>query len=245
MGVALFQRHVDGVLLTDAGHRILLAAGHMESAALAIERQLATQSGSAAGPLRISAPDWFATYVLPPAIVSLRRGFPDVVPELMVSSRLYDLSRREADIVFRMVPFEEAGIVQCRLMEVAYGLYARAGHAADALDGTGYIDVIEMDTSIHDYPEAEWLRTTLPRLRTVARTNHRGVQAALCLRGDGLAVLPRPMGDASGGLERVDVGLKPPARPVWMGYHEDMRSLPAVRALAAIAREHFGVDAAD
>jgi len=240
VGLALFQRHKDGVLLTDAGHQVLLVAGDMESAALALERRLASKATTPGGPLRISAPDWFATYVLPPVIGALRRDYPAVVPELMVSSRLYDLSRREADIVFRVVPFEEPNVVQSHLMQVVYGVYGDARHAIGPLDTIAGLSVVEMDTSLHDYPESAWLRTMFPQIRTAAVTNHRALQAALCRRGEGLAVLPSSIGDVTEGLIRIPMDNGPPPRDVWMGYHEDLRSQPAVRALADLARRELG-----
>jgi hypothetical protein len=42
---------------------------------------------------------------------------PAIIP------RLLNLARREADVVFRIVPFSEPDIVQRRLMTIPYGLY--------------------------------------------------------------------------------------------------------------------------
>lgn len=240
MDQVLFQRHKDGVLLSDAGARVVRLAEDMEASALAIHRRLAGEPGKPNGPLRISAADWFATYVLPPVIEALIDEHPGILPELAVSARRYDLSRREADIVFRVVPFEEPGVVQCRLPRIAYGLYAREGEPLPARgDGRG-TRLVLMDTSTHTYPEVEWLREMLPHARPVAVSNHRALQARLCQRGIGLAVLPRPVGDATDGLTRIDLGESPPSRHVWMGYHEDMRGMDRVRALADIALRMLG-----
>lgn len=239
-GQPLFQRHKDGVLLSDMGSRVRRLAEDMEASALAIQRRLAGEPGKLEGPLRISSADWFAAYVLPPVIEALVGEHPGILPELVVSARRYDLSRREADVVFRVVPFEEPGVVQCRLLRIDYGLYVREGDPVPVRgDGRG-ARLVLMDTSAHSYPEVEWLREALPQARPIVVSNHRALQAQLCQRGLGLAVLPRAVGDAAPGLTLVDLGEPPPPRPLWMGYHEDMRDMDRVRALAAIAQRMLG-----
>lgn len=239
-GQPLFQRHKDGVLLTDAGARVVRLAEDMEASALAIQRRLAGEPGKLEGPLRISAADWFAAYVLPPVIQTLIGEHPGIVPELVVSARRYDLSRREADIVFRVVPFEEPGVVQCRLLLIDYGLYAREGQPSPVRGDGRNARLVLMDTSTHSYPEVEWLRKILPHARPAVVSNHRALQAQLCQRGIGLAVLPRAVGDATPGLVRIDLGEPPPSRYLWMGYHEDMRGMDRVRAAADIALRLLG-----
>ena len=242
-GQPLLQRHKDGVLLTDAGTRVLRLAEDMEASALAIQRRLDGDDSKPSGPLRISSADWFATYILPPVIEALLHEHPGIRPELMVSSRRYDLSRREADVVFRVVPFEEPGVVQCRLLQIDYGLYGRDDAAVPVRgDGRG-VALILMDTSLHRYPEVDWLDEALPHARPAIISNHRALQARLCQRGMGFAVLPRAVGDTTIGLQRIDLGDDPPSRHIWMGYHEDMRGMDRVRALADIATRMLGGDA--
>lgn len=57
----------------------------------------------------------------------------------------------------------------------------------------------------------------------------------MCLRGMGIAVLPRPLGDAFAGLMRIDTPDQPPARDIWVGYHHDLRHMERLRAMLDIA----------
>src|SRR5262249_18467225 len=50
-------------------------------------------------------------------------------------------------------------------------------------------------------------------------------------QGGGLAVLPRPLGDETPGILRMDVGENPPGRDTYVGYHRDLRRLTRMRAL--------------
>lgn len=240
IGQALFQRHSEGVVLTDAGEAALRLAEEMEVRVLAMQRQLAGESDQREGVLRISAADWFATYVLPPVLHELARHYPRVVPELIASHRLFDLARREADIAFRVVPFNEPDIVQRRLMRMRYALYV-AGHGPDPVRGDGAgANLLLMDTSQYDYPDVLWVRDMLPRARVVFSGNSRGLQASLCARGLGYAVLPRPVGEQTPGLRRVDLGEEPPSRDFWVGYHRDLRRMKPLRVMADIAVQLLG-----
>ena len=120
---ALFRRTQEGLVLTDAGDRVLKLAEAMENSALAMERRLAGNHERLEGILRISSAEWFANYVLAPVLEELTRRHPAIVPELIASYRLLNLSRRDADIAFRIVPFTEPDIVQRRLMRIPYALY--------------------------------------------------------------------------------------------------------------------------
>lgn len=238
-GQVLFQRHSEGAVLTEAGEAVLRLAEEMEASALALQRRLAGESERPEGVLRISAPEWFAAYVLPPVLQELGRRYPRIAPELIAGMRLFDLSRREADIVFRVVPFDEAGIVQRRLMRVPYAVYAASDADDPADDGEGTA-LLAMDTSRLDYPDVSWLRERLPRARTVFTANSREVQARLCARGMGVAVLPRPVAEQTPGLREVDLGESPPGRDVWMGYHQDLRRMDRLRAMADLAVAWLG-----
>ncbi|WP_253185392.1 substrate-binding domain-containing protein [Burkholderia plantarii] len=39
-------------------------------------------------------------------------------------------------------------------------------------------------------------------------------------------MLPTPLGDATPGIARLDLGEAPPTRDTWLGYHRDMRRQP-------------------
>ena len=238
-GQTLFQRHNEGAVLTDAGEAMLKLAEDMEASALAIQRRLAGESSQPEGVLRISAAEWFAAYVLPPVLQELVREFPQITPELITGTRLFDLSRREADIVFRVVPFDEANIVQRSLMRMRYAVYM----AQDAFDPTGDgegMNLLLMDTSRYHYPDVAWLQQLLPKARAVMTTNSRELQARLCARGMGIAVLPQPIGEQTPGLRRIDLGDMPPSRDIWMGYHQDLRRMDRLRAMADIAARLLG-----
>ncbi|QJT82470.1 LysR family transcriptional regulator [Kosakonia sp. MUSA4] len=231
----LFRRTREGLVLTDAGDAVLNLAESMENSALALERRLAGNHQRLEGILRISCAEWFAGYVLAPVLAELTRRHPGVVPEIIASYRLLNLSRRDADVAFRLVPFTEPDIVQRRLMTISYGLYGTPEIAQTIYNDPASVGLILMNTAQSHFPDVTWLLDRFPRSRRVFTSTSRAVQAQMCLQGMGVAVLPRPLGDAVSGLQRIQTEDQLPSREMWVGYHQDLRHMDRLRAMLDIA----------
>jgi DNA-binding transcriptional LysR family regulator len=238
VGHKLLQRTPEGFVLTDEGAAVLDHAERIEEEALAIQRQLAGQERNLDGLLRITASDWFAEHVLTPVLGEFAHDYPRVTIELLTDTRFLSLSRREADLAFRIRPFDEPDVVSRKLLHMPYGVYIGSGYPLPRIgDGAG-TGLVTMDAAFGAMPDVAWLQRMLPNAHVTFRSNARAVQARMCLHGAGVAVLPRPLGDAIVGLQRTDLGEEPPARETWIGYHRDLRRLARLRALLdrAIAR---------
>ena len=232
---ALFRRTKEGLVLTDAGDRILKLAEAVENSALAMERRLAGNHDRLEGILRISSAEWFANYVLAPVLSELTRRHPAIVPELIASYRLLNLSRRDADIAFRIVPFTEPDIVQRRLMRIHYALYGTPEIADIAQRDPAAVGLILMNTAQSHFSDVAWMLDRFPQSRRVFTSTSRAVQAQMCQRGMGIAVLPRPLGDAITGLQSISMPEPPPSKDIWVGYHSDLRHMDRLRVMLDIA----------
>jgi len=231
IGQKLFQRTQDGFVLTDEGAVVLNHAERMEDEALTLQRQLDGKAQHLDGLLRITASDWFGAHALTPVLAEFSREYPHVTVELLTDSRFFSLSRREADLAFRIKPFDEPDVVSRRLLHMPYGLYTRTGSTHPKASSGSDVALITMDTAYSDMPDVAWLHRMLPDARVVFRSNARAIHAQMCTCGVGVAVLPRLLGDNVSGIERVDLGEDPPGRDTWIGYHRDMRRLARLRAL--------------
>jgi DNA-binding transcriptional LysR family regulator len=245
VGQTLFQRTGEGFVLTDEGASVLAHAERMEEEALALERQLGGRDGRLDGMLRLSSSDWFGVHVLAPVLAEFATLQPHVVVEVLTDARLYSLSRREADMAFRITRFDEPEIIARHLMHIEYGAYRRRGGpsqrdggAPRPGDGTG-TTLVTMDTAFGGMADAVWLSRVLPNARIVSRSNNREMQARLCALGAGIAVLPRPLGDAMPELVLLDLGEAPPGRDTWVGYHRDLKRLARLRALLDLVIERL------
>ena len=238
-GQMLFQRTADGFILTEEGNGIVALAEQMEEGALAMERRLAGQERDLRGCLRISSADWFGAYVLPPIIAEFTKDYPRVDVEILTGTRLFSLAQREADIAFRIVPFDTSDIVQRRLTQLSYGAYV----ASDApepgyKDGAGF-RLITHDTSTGQFPDIAWLKESFPNAGQVMSSNNRNVQASMCRQGVGIAVLPQVVGNQTPGIRRLQLPDEPPTRDIWLGYHRDLKHLNRLRAFITTVNNHL------
>lgn len=242
LGQTLFQRTSDGFVLTEEGAVVCQHAERMEQEVLAFERELAGQPQQLEGLLRITSSDWFGAHVLAPVLATFSLQHPRVTLELLTDTRFLSLSRREADLAFRIKPFDEPDVVSRKLLRMPYGVYIKKGaRHPKAGDGKG-ASLITMDQAFGDMPDVAWLQAQFPRATIAFRSNARDVHARLCALGVGIAVLPRPLGDATKGIERLSLKEDPPSRDTWIGYHRDMRRLGRLRALLDLVIERLASD---
>ena len=238
VAAVLFQRGHTGLLLTDAGLSVLAAAERMEEEALHFQRRLAGGEQALSGLIRITASDWFGHHVLTPALAAFGQQHPQITFELLTDSRPYDLTRREADLAFRITPFEAPDLVSRRFMRMDYALYAAAGTAPLKPHGES-ARLITMNTAFGHLPDVEWLARQLPRASVVFTSNNREVQARACAEGVGLAVLPVALARHYPQLQAITLAEPPPSRLTWLGYHHDLRRLARLRALLDFLIEKF------
>ncbi|RQR35517.1 LysR family transcriptional regulator [Burkholderia sp. Bp9143] len=237
LGHTLFQRTSDGFVLTDDGAAVLAHAERMEEEALGFTRALTGKETQLTGLLRVSSSDWFGIHVLTPVFARFLANHPGISLELVTDSRLYNLARREADLAFRITPFDEPDVIQRKLMHLDYALYGHVDLVPPPCGQGDGIRLISMDSAFGSLPDVEWVKRMLPKAKIMFGSNNRGVQARMCAEGGGFAVLPCPLGDATPGLSRIDLGEAPPGRDVWLGYHRDLRRVARLRALLDVTIE--------
>ena len=239
VGHALFQRTSEGLVLTGEGRAVLAHAERMEEEALAVQRELMGGEAELEGLLRLSSSEWFGAFMLAPVLAEFGQRNPKVCVELLTDARLYSLPRREADLVFRIQPFDETEVIARRLATIPYAVYAAPGATPPAFgDGVG-ARLITMDEAFAEMPDAVWLRRAFPKAEIAFRSNNREVQARLCAQGAGFAVLPRPLGDLTPGIQSLDLAERPPERNTYVGYHRDLRRLSRLRALLDLIVERI------
>jgi DNA-binding transcriptional LysR family regulator len=233
LGRTLFQRTPRGLVLTEEGARLLGRAERIEEETLGIQRQLS--AGDLQGMLRVGSSEWFGSHVVASLLAEFLRAHPGVTAELLTDYRVRSLNRRELDVAFRIVPFDEPDVIARRLLTTRYGVYMAQNHAAPAVgDGTG-AGLITLTPQFDHLPDGAWLRRMLPNAAVVLRSNNREVQAKFCAEGGGIAVLPLPLAESFPDLVRLDWGEEPPTRDTWLGYHRDQGDSPLIRAFVDLA----------
>jgi len=228
-GLKLVDRRPRTTTLTEDGKHIAAVAAPMEEAAFALSRAAQAAKPDIGGEVTISAPPNFASSVIAPQLVRLRRQHPDIRIKLIGEKRRVSLSRREADVALRLLRPIETGLFVRRIGSFGFSLYGAPAYLEKtpphALAFIGY------DASLAESPQEVWLSTIIGGREVVLRTNDLETQVAAARSGLGIAALPHYLADGDPRLQRYVVTQKPVSRDVWLVVHRDLRQVPAVRAV--------------
>lgn len=232
-GARLLERTPRGYALTALGEAVLGNAERMEAEAIAVERLVQGRDVALSGVVRLTTVDIIAELVLPSAIARLQAQYPGIAVDVLIESRAFNLSRREADVAIRMTRFEGNAIITRRVATLASALYASEAYVATKAVAGGpatdrVITVLEDQAHL---PEPHWLAERLAKAPVAMRSNSRAAQLAGVRAGLGVACLPCILGDGVPGVMRLSDPSEAPTREVWLGVHADLRPMPRVGAV--------------
>lgn len=94
----LFAKSPQGYVLTDEGESLLERAETAERAMRNVVADVPAQSDRLTGQIRIGAPDGAANYLLPQVCAAISDENPDLDIQIVALPRVFNLSRREADM---------------------------------------------------------------------------------------------------------------------------------------------------
>src|SRR5690348_4576477 len=101
IGVRLFERSATGYGLTDAGELAATAAERVETELHALDREITGRDRQLSGSVRLTASETLSYGILPQLIARLRQTHPGIQVTLAIDNRVFDLSRREAEVALR------------------------------------------------------------------------------------------------------------------------------------------------
>jgi len=231
LGLALYERGPQGWTRTSAGEELAALASRVEEDVLALARHADARDRAVAGTVRLTTASHVAARLLAPAVPALRERHPNLLLEIAVDQRPFDLTRREADLAVRMGRPRDAGLVTRKLSDVAFRLYAAPAYLgrrrAVDLEKDAFVGFEE---SLAGTPQERWLARVGPERRVVFRCNSTAALLEAARAGVGVAVLPCFVADADPGLVRLD-GPEPVPHELWLLVHGDLRRTPRVRAV--------------
>lgn len=236
LGVTVFERNNQALLLTEAGTRLLEYARTMGEAAQEFSLAALGQSQDVEGPVTISASDAVAAWVLPPIVKQIRDAAPGIRLEIVTDNALSDLRQREADIAIRHVNPTEPDLIGRLLFQSTAGFYAsqewvarhglpRTAQHVQAqhiigLDGQGrFLSQLNALGFAFDLGEFRLLSENFV-------TNWMLVQQGL-----GLAVMIDLIGQRTPGVVRVLNDVGPLRFPLWLVTHRELRTARRIRVV--------------
>lgn len=196
LSTALFRKSPRGYALTDVGAELLVRAEAAEEAMRAATASVAAQERSNAtglrGQIRLGAPDGAANYLLPQVCKAIVEEHPDLDIQIVALPRVFNLTRREADLAIGVSAPDEGRLLVQRITD--YKLHFAASetylethpkihHLSDLQEHRliGYIPDMIFDAEL-DY------LANLDVDRVPLTSNSVAVQARMLTHGGGVGV---------------------------------------------------------
>jgi len=235
--VRLFDRSARGYQLTVAGERAAAAAERVETELLSLDREISGRDQQLSGVLRITASETLSYAVLPPLLAAFHEAHPRIQLGLSIDNRMFDLSRREADVALRVQRPSDPALFGRRLTTIAWAFYGPPGSAPLRRAG-GSFNFSRHTVIGWDEPArivaSDWIAAHVPAERIFLRNNSLVNQLMAARAGLGLALLPCYLADRDAGVQRVSAVLPDLASELWIVTHQDLRHTARIRAFLSV-----------
>lgn len=236
LGTALFIRSQRGLMPTDAARDIAPHAQAMAAAAGSMIRAASGGTSDAAGVVRITASEIIGAEVLPPLLAEFRRANPGVTIELVLSNRVEDLLRGEADIAVRMVRPTQQALVARQIGEVRLGLYAHRAYLKHSPAPKSLAALASDHALIGFDQQTPFLREMLSRLPITRndfalRTDSDLAHLAAVRAGFGIGFVQHGIARRDRNLVAILPNEVSLPMDMWLVLHEDLRASRRLRLM--------------
>lgn len=236
LGFELFTRSQQGLAPTEAALALVPYAENIAANAAALLRAASGIGSRVKGTVRITASEIVGSEILPPMLTRLRQAHPGLEFELVLSNKVENLLRRDADIAVRMVePAQEALVVK-KLGSLNVSLHAhasylkRAGMPSSTKDLASH-SLIGFDQETPALRAMRSRMTGSEALRFVFRSDSDLAQLQAIRSGFGIGFCQDNLAKRIADLKPVLANAISLKLGVWLVMHENLRSTPRCRAV--------------
>jgi DNA-binding transcriptional LysR family regulator len=244
-GLTLFVRGRRGMALTEAGLSLLEDARAMAREADHFLLRVSGRSTDVSGPVRITASDVVATYLLPPILVALKDAEPGIDIELVPSNTVANLLARDADIAIRMVRPVQNDLIAVKVNDFAIGTHAhesylaRHGEPQSVEDFSGH-RMVGYDRDMQILNAMNAMGIPGDRSLFTFRTDDQVTYWEFVKAGAGIGFGSLWLGRQTPGVRRIVPELQIPALPMWLASHQELRTSLKIRRVMDFLREALG-----
>jgi len=244
MGITLFERVGQRLVLTESGVDLLEHARAMSTAAQQFSLTAAGQSQKVEGLVVISVGELDAIFRLPKVIAKLRKQEPGIDIEVVVTNETSDLKRREADIAIRSFRPTQDDLIAKKLGEEVIWLYGTPDYLAKLPSDSKPADLTDLQiigfnqtNAVSEVLNQQGWSVSEENFKLI--TSFQMLQLQLCKEGLGVIFFPEDLGDKDPSLVRAFEDMGPAIElPVWLVCHQELRtSLRVRRVFDFIAQE--------
>lgn len=228
----LFHRTPRGLSLTEQGEMLHRATQQIFGIIADTETALLDSKEKANGVFRVTATVGLGTYWLMPRVRKFIAEHPDIELKVLLEDRELDLDHREADVAIRMRQPVQPDLIQRKLFDVSYHIYAAPDYikrhgiprSCEELDCHNVITYGDAPTELKG---VNWItevgrKPGEPR-RAILSINSLPAMLRAAECGLGLACLPDYSVCEVSTLQRIDCPLEAPGFEAYLCYSEHMK----------------------
>ena len=231
MGIALFQRHARGLVMTEQGEILFRTVSDMVSKLQATELSLAETNVRPKGPFKLTASGAFGTLWLAAQMKEFCSLYPDIQVTLISEDRELDLTTRQADAAIRFYPTRQADLVQVPLFSMRNGLYASTDYLHEfgvpkTVSDLARHRLLGFDTTVNAFPSphVNWLfEGQGAKFVPFFRANSLLALRTAVKQGMGIAALPEYLVHRSRRISQVLPELTGPVTEAWYVYPVELK----------------------
>ena len=235
--VPLFTRHARGLILTEQGELLFRTTQTVFEQLSGVEEALLDSREVPRGDLRVTATTGIGVYWLTPRLHKFIARHPDVNVRLIIDDGELDLAQRQADIALRMRQPVQSDLIQRKLFDVNYHVYASRDYIRRRGQPNGPADldshaVIVYGDAPPELRNVNWLaevgrKVGEPRKAALYVNNIIGMGTAI-ETGVGLGALPDYFAAGKADFVRVMCDTPGPSFEVHLCYPENLKGTKRV-----------------
>lgn len=236
LAVRLFDRNREGYTPTEAGRQMLPGAERIEQEMAALTRGLAGQDERLSGVVALTCCDNYVAGLLLRILKPLCQTYPEIELCITTDSRLFDLSKREADLAIRALPVGAQPpeyLIGAKLAPVVLANYVATAHASRLDPDSQGASPRWLSFEPRPLQEEMIARSSYPRVLPWGAFSCLELMAHAAGEGLGLVMLPTYVGDRDPALRRL---AHPDLRhmgDLWLLSHPDLRENARLRVARA------------
>jgi len=239
--VPLFHRHARGLKLTEQGEILHRTVREVLSKLNMAEARISESGERPQGPLKITTTVAFGSMWMASRLKEFLEHYPDIEVSLVLTDTDLDLSMREADVAIRLTAPTQPDLIQRRLMNTHYHVFA----------GPGYLKKYGMPKKLADLdehrlvvfgedarmpvPDINWLlevgKPAGQRRRAFLRVNSTYAIFRAAQAGIGIGALPDYLNQETGNLVQVLPEVRGPIVDIYFVYPEELRQSNRIAVL--------------
>lgn len=246
VGQRLVLRSASGYKLTELGQEMVAYAERVEEAALAFGRRLSEAQIGLSGSVKVTCPEAVGSRLMRSSLIAdFHQRFRGLNVEFVMSDKLLDLGKGQADIAIRGTESRDEALICRRIADTPWAIYASKAYCLreqppHAIADIGEHEIALFDIELGQHLINQWFRRIAPNARVAARCNSISGLLAAAKSGIGLAALPIAVGAVEENLIQVLGPIPELTTHFYLVTHRDLRDAPRVKAFSGFVDENLG-----